>query len=198
MPRNDHGSAVSCAIRTCCPARDKRVELPREARAEITLLLAEHVEAVHGLLPPRYGLPLLVLDATGMRLGELEGLTWGDVDEQRGRLRVSRAVSKTSPARWVNVPPVLFEAVMALVPGDDRVPERQVQDRDYARLHRLRCAGVFAARLAAPADSLLHLSGVPSARIGEQVGQRNLAVTANTYTHVLADETERNYTIALG
>jgi hypothetical protein len=39
----------------------------------------------------------------------------------------------------------------------------------------------------------LHLRGVPWARIGEQVGQRNLAVTANTYTHVLTDDTELNY-----
>jgi integrase len=38
--------------------------------------------------------------------------------------------------------------------------------------------------------SLLHLGGVPWARIGEHVGQRNLAVTANAYTHVLADESE--------
>jgi hypothetical protein len=38
--------------------------------------------------------------------------------------------------------------------------------------------------------SLEHLRGVPWARIGEAVGQRNLAVTANTYTHVLTDETE--------
>ena len=41
--------------------------------------------------------------------------------------------------------------------------------------------------------SLLHLFGVPWARIGEHVGQRNLAVTANTYTHVLADELELDY-----
>ena len=34
---------------------------------------------------------------------------------------------------------------------------------------------------------------VPWARIGELVGQRNLAVTANTYTHVLADEAELAY-----
>jgi integrase len=39
-----------------------------------------------------------VLDATGMRLGELEGLSWGDVDEQRDA-GVSQAVSKTSRAR---------------------------------------------------------------------------------------------------
>jgi hypothetical protein len=41
--------------------------------------------------------------------------------------------------------------------------------------------------------SLLHLRGVPWARIGEFVGQRDLTVTANTYTHVLADETELDY-----
>jgi hypothetical protein len=34
---------------------------------------------------------------------------------------------------------------------------------------------------------------VPWARIGEQVGQRNLAVTANTYSHVLVDEAELAY-----
>jgi hypothetical protein len=34
---------------------------------------------------------------------------------------------------------------------------------------------------------------VPWARIGEFVGQRSLAVTADTYTHVLTDETELSY-----
>jgi len=34
---------------------------------------------------------------------------------------------------------------------------------------------------------------VPSARIGEQVGQGDLAVAANTYTHVLTDEAEIDY-----
>ena len=41
--------------------------------------------------------------------------------------------------------------------------------------------------------SLLHLGGVPWTRIGEHVGQRNLAVTANTYSHVLVDERELDY-----
>jgi integrase len=41
--------------------------------------------------------------------------------------------------------------------------------------------------------SLLHLRGVPWARIGEFVGQRDLTVTANTYTHVLVDEAEVDY-----
>jgi integrase len=41
--------------------------------------------------------------------------------------------------------------------------------------------------------SLLHLGGVPWATIGAHVGQRSLSVTADTYTHVLADETELDY-----
>jgi hypothetical protein len=74
------------------PARDKRiVRLPRENRPELNPPTAEHVLAVHRILPKRYRLPLLVLDATGMRIGELEALTWGDVDEPRGRWRVSQA-----------------------------------------------------------------------------------------------------------
>jgi integrase len=78
------------------PARDRvRVRLPREERPEIQPPSADHVEAVYGLLAPDYRLPLLVLDATGMRVGELEALTWGDVDEQRKRWRVSRTVAKT-------------------------------------------------------------------------------------------------------
>jgi integrase len=41
--------------------------------------------------------------------------------------------------------------------------------------------------------SLWHLGGMPWATIGQYVGQRDLAVTANTYSHVLIDETELDY-----
>lgn len=186
------------------PARDRvRIRLPRERRPEIAPPAAEHVLAVHALLPSRYRLPLLVLDATGMRLGEVERLVWGDVDEPRGRWRVSQAVSKTGRGRWVQVPQVIFEAVLELVPRDDRTPERRVfqgfgGDRFRTAIARAcTAAGVPAF---SPHDlrhrriSLEHLRGVPWARIGELVGQRNLAVTANTYTHVLTDEAELDYT----
>ena len=39
---------------------------------------------------------------------------------------------------------------------------------------------------------------MPWARIGEFVGQRNLSVTANTYTHVLVSEDELDYQALLG
>jgi integrase len=182
------------------PARDKMtVKLPRETKAEINPPTATHVEAVYQLLAPAYKLPLLVLDATGMRVGELEALTWGDVDESRSRWRVSQAIAKTGHARWVTVPEPLFAAVLELVPRDDRTRAGRVFQGVTA--NRLRTAIGRACTAAgvpafSPHDlrhrriSLLHLSGQPWARIGEQVGQRNLAVTANTYTHVLSDENE--------
>jgi integrase/recombinase XerC len=185
------------------PARDKTaVKLPFERKAEIVPPTADHVRAVHDLLPSRYRLPLIVLDATGMRLGELEGLRWGDVDEPRGRFRVSQAVSKTARARWVGVPPVVFDAVTALVARDDRTPERRVFQGfggDRFRTAVTRACTAAGVPAFSPHDlrhrriSLLHLGGVPWARIGEHVGQRNLAVTANTYSHVLADEAELDY-----
>jgi integrase len=185
------------------PFRDRiAVRLPREEKTEIVPPSAEHVLAVHDVLPERYRLPLLVLDASGMRLGELAGLRWGDVDEPRGRWRVSQAISKTGHGRWVSVPPALFEAVLELVPREDRTPERKVfQGFGGDRFRTAVTRACIAAGVPAfsPHDlrhrriSLLHLGGVPWARIGEHVGQRNLAVTANTYSHVLVDEAELDY-----
>ena len=189
------------------PARDKlTVKLPRETRLEPKPPTADHVLAVYRLLPSGYRLPVLVLDATGMRVGELEQLTWGDVDETRSRWRVSQAVSKTGRARWVSVPPVLFQAVCALLPRDDRVPERRVFQgfgADRFRTAITRACNATGIPSFSPHDlrhrriSLEHLRGQPWARIGELVGQRNLAVTANTYTHVLVDETEIDYAALL-
>jgi integrase len=109
------------------PARDKvQVRLPRGERVEIQPPTAEHVLAVHALLPSRYRLPLVVLEATGMRLGELQRLAWGDIDESRERWRVMAAASKTGYGRWVQVPATVLAAVLELVPRDDRTPERRV------------------------------------------------------------------------
>jgi hypothetical protein len=46
--------------------------------------------------------------------------------------------------------------------------------------------------------SQLHLGRVPWATIGQAVGQRDLAVTANTYSQVLTDETELDYAGCVG
>ncbi|MBA3381532.1 MAG: hypothetical protein H0T97_06670 [Actinobacteria bacterium] len=59
------------------PARDARVKLPRGERRHVSPPTAAHVEAVYRLLPAAYRLPILVLDASGVRVGELEGTDLG-------------------------------------------------------------------------------------------------------------------------
>jgi integrase len=184
------------------PARDKRVKLPREEKLEPSPPIAADVLAVHELLPSRYRLPLLVLDATGMRIGELETLAWGDVDERRGRWRIRAANEKERTARWIAPPADVFAAVVALCPRDDRVPERRVfdgfgQERFRTAIARAcRAAGIASF---SPHDlrhrrvSLLHAQGLPWARIGEYVGHADLHTTSKTYTHVLMDEAELDY-----
>jgi integrase len=184
------------------PVRSPKVKLPRGEKRHVQPPTAEHVEAIVRLLPTRYRLPTLVLDATGMRVGELEQLTWGDVDEPRERWRVSASVSKSGAARWVQVPTVLFEAVTALVAREDRTPERRVFQgfgADRLRTAITRACTAAAVPVFSPHDlrhrrvSLLHLGGMPWARIGELVGHGDIVTTARTYTHVVADEAELDY-----
>jgi integrase len=189
------------------PARDKQtVKMPREERRHVEPPTAEHVEAVVRLLPERYRLPALVLDATGMRVGELERLTWGDVDEPRARWRIAAAVSKTGRPRWVPPPPLLLGAVLALCPRDDRHPDRRVFEHvtsDRFRTALTRACTAAGVPTFSPHDlrhrrvSLLHLGGMPWARIGELVGHDDLMTTARTYTHVVADERELDYATLL-
>jgi integrase len=182
------------------PVRDRlHVRLPREDHEEITPPTAAHVEACIRALAPGYRLPVLVLDATGMRVGELEALRWGDLDEREQRWRVSRATSKTRRARWVPVPDDLFQAVLELRPREDRDPGGRVfadVTADRLRVAIGRACKATGVPVFSPHDlrhrriSLWHRHGVTWAEIGSWVGQRSLSVTAETYTHVLGDDRE--------
>ena len=127
----------------------------------------------------RYQLPVLVLDATGMRVGELEALLWGDVDEPRSRWRI--ATSKTGRPRWVDASCASVRCRARAVPAR-RSPTRPPRIREVTS-ERLRTALTRACTAAgtpafSPHDlrhrrvSLLHLGGMPWARIGELVGPR--------------------------
>lgn len=186
------------------PARDKViVRMPRSEMEEINPPTADHVLAVYRLLSTRHRLPLLFLDWSGARVSTIDHARVGDYDEQRRRLRLRAATTKTRRALWIELHPALADELnRRLPPRDDRDLDAQLF-RD-AGSDALRTAIAKACRAAgvplfSPHDlrhrriSLLHLRGMPWARIGEFVGQRNLAITANTYTHVLMDEAELDY-----
>jgi integrase len=116
---------------------------------------------------------------------------------------LARSAPVPGDRQWVKTKNrAIFAAVTTLVPRDDRVAERPVFQGFGA--DRLRTAIGRACKAAgvptlSPHDlrhrriSLLHLSRVPWARIGEHVGQRSLSAIADTYTHVLSDEQEIDY-----
>jgi integrase len=185
------------------PARDRHVRLPRAEEEEINPPTAEHIEAVYRRLPRKHRLALLWLDWSGARVSSVDLTLVGDYDEPRRRVRLRRSATKMRKPLWVELPPALAEAIEATL------PHRRFRDPD-ARLFADSAADALRTRIAkacqaegippfSPDDlrhrriSLLHLRGVPWARIGEFVGQKSLSVTAETYTHVLSDETEVDY-----
>jgi integrase len=185
------------------PARDRSIKLPPDDSEEVNPPSAAHVEAVLRLIPSKHRLALLFLDWSGARVSAIDKTLVGDYDERRRRVRLRRQTTKKRRALWIELHPALADAVEAsLGPREDRDPEARLFAESGAAA--LRTSIAKACRTAAipvwsPHDlrhrriSLLHLRGEPWARIAEWVGQRKLSVTADTYTHVLVDETELDY-----
>jgi integrase len=170
------------------PARDPSVKLPREEPEEVQPPSAADVEAVYSRIPERHRLALLFLDWSGARVAAIDLTTVGDYDEPRRRVRLRAATTKTRRALWVELHPTLAEAIEATLPHHRfRDPEARLFAESGADALRTAIAKACKAAgipLFSPHDlrhrriSLLHLRGVPWARIGAFVGQRNLAVTA--------------------
>ena len=190
------------------PARDRViVKLPREEPEEPNPPTADQLLAVYRLLPSKHRLPFLFLDWSGARVSCIDRTLVSDYDEQRRRVRLRAAATKTRRALWIELHPALAEATeAALGPREDRDSEARLfgaSGADALRTSIAKACKAAGVPLFSPHDlrhrriSLLHLRGVPWARIGEQVGQRNLAVTANTYSHVLTDEAELDYAALL-
>jgi integrase len=186
------------------PARDRVVvKLPRDDSEEPNPPTADHVVTAYRLIPSKHRLALLFLDWSGARVSAIDRTLVGDYDESRRRVRLRKQTTKTRKALWVELHPVLAEALEAtLGPREDRDPEARLfadSGADALRTSIAKACRAAAIPLWSPHDlrhrrvSLLHLRGVPWARIGEFVGQRNLSVTADTYTHVLTDEAELDY-----
>jgi integrase len=142
----------------------------------------------------------------------IDMLLASDYDQKRRRVRLRAAATKTRKALWIELHPVLDDAIEATLDPSTRsagglrlVSQQDVEARLFADsgADALRTSIAKACRAAriplfSPHDlrhrriSLLHAPGKSWATIGAFVGQRSLSVTA-TYTHVLADETEVDY-----
>ena len=189
------------------PVRDRSIKLPREEPEQLNPPSAADVEAVFRRIPAKHRLALLWLDWSGARVSSIDHVLVGDYDESRRRVRLRAATTKTRQSLWVELHPVLAEAIEATLPHRRfRDPDARLfadSGADALRTSIAKACKAEGIALWSPHDlrhrriSLLHLRGVPWARIAEFVGQRDLTVTANTYTHVLVDEHELDYAALL-
>jgi integrase len=177
-------------------ARDRRIKLPRPDEAVPNPPSASEVEAIIANAPRKWRLAIRVLEQTGMRVGELAGLEWGDVDRENSRLRIRQG--KTNAARrWVPVPEWLMEEIEQTCPPDDRTTARRVfpgagrQTVGNAIRNACKTAGIAAY---SPHDlrhrfiSVKIREGVPVTNIAAHVGHSRKSLTLDTYAHVLIDE----------
>ncbi len=177
------------------PARDKRVKLPREETGVVDPPSAVDVDTIISTAPERWRLPLRTLEQTGMRVGELQALAWGDVDENGSRFRVK--TGKTAAARrWVQVPDWLMDDVASTCPREDRTPDRKVFPGftpDVGKNVMARACKTAGIAHRHPHDlrhryaSVKIAEGIPVTKVAAQLGHSRKSLTLDTYSHVLVD-----------
>jgi integrase len=190
------------------------VDLPRQGRRQIGVLTVEQARTfVKAISDHPYWAVFALALTTGMRPSEYLGLTWNDLDLDRGTVSVSHALewqkggwqfaeTKRSRSRRV----VKLQAwVVALL--REQVPKEQeargnvllfrtrrggpIRESRFVQDHfkpLLRAAGLPAIRLydlRHTAATISLIAGVSPKVISEQLGHASVAFTLDVYSHVL-------------
>ena len=107
------------------PARDWRVKLPRQESKLPEVPCRAEIRAIRNHLPQHLLIPFDTLEATGIRIGELNQLTWNDLDLAESRVRIAQG--KTAAARrWVQFLPGLIQQIEATRPPADTASSRKI------------------------------------------------------------------------
>ena len=139
--------------------------------------------------PRLYGLVLMAL-TTGARKGELQGLTWADVDRERGLAHVGR--SKNGDPKLLPLVPAVLEELARFTgaPGDRVFPSTRRPTEPYAfeqrwkeALHAARVRNFRFHDLRHSCASMLAQSGATLLEIGDLLGHRQAQVTKR-YSHL--------------
>ena len=139
--------------------------------------------------PPLYGLVLMAL-TTGARKGELQGLTWADIDRERGLASVGR--SKNGDPKLLPLVPAVLEALKPFQSeaGHRVFPSTRRPTDAYAfeirwkeALHAARVRNFRFHDLRHSCASMLAQSGATLLEIGDLLGHRQLQMTKR-YSHL--------------
>jgi integrase len=176
------------------PARDKRVNLPTVVTEEPDPPTAKQFLAILDKSPRRWVLPLIVMEQTAMRVGEVQSLAWGDADVAEKKFRLRSGETKTRRARWVQVPEWLMELIEETCPLEDRTADRVVFQGfspDVAKNVMARACVAAGVPHFHPHDlrhrrlSLWHGQGVPPKELATRAGHSRASMTLDVYSHVM-------------
>ncbi|HMA26107.1 MAG: tyrosine-type recombinase/integrase [Solirubrobacterales bacterium] len=194
------------------PGRHRSVKLPRIVQAEKHPPAHDHVLAIANALSRKALLPFVVLELTGMRVGELAKLQWGDVDVPGCRFRLRRETVKTRRPRWVELPMWVMIYIGCLLAPEDRDPLGRVFPAVSERLMRTWIAAACSTaeiphftpkdlrdRRASlwhhhgddpVGDPLEHRPGWEWRAVADRLGQSKPSITMDVYSWILEDPRE--------
>lgn len=198
----------------------KRLRKPRAVEGEEAadagaIYTVPEVDRAIQAAQPRDRAAIAVLFFGGLRLGELLGLTWGDVELDAGRLFVRRQLCAVSGKlrapkskagrRFVELPPFVLKelrrwklacpsgALELVFPNADGAPQDQSNFHNRVWRPTLRRAGlrhitVHSARHACA--SMLIATGADVLAVSRHLGHRDPGVTLKVYAHWFARRSE--------
>ena len=178
------------------PARHRSVKLPAIAERDFVLPSAAEVLALAGRLAEKYRVPLVLLEQTAMRVGEVVSLERDDVDVASLRFRikaVNRKADGAPPGRdlfrclvgsWRSSrprcryvagssrtsPPTAFRSAMSDLCENTGLT--------HCTPHRLRHRRI----------SLWHFQGVPARELADRAGHSKPSMSLDVYSHVIVPD----------
>lgn len=177
------------------PARDRKVKLPAYVRDEpVPPTSRQYLSLLEAISPERHRLPLVLIEQTGMRVGEVLELAWGDVDVAGCQARLRRSQTKTKAPRWVQVPEWLMARLAETCPLEDRTATRRVfpgLTEGMVRKAITRACTTAGVPHFHPHDfrhrraSLWHGQGVPAAELAKRLGHARPSMSLDVYSHVM-------------
>jgi integrase len=180
-----------------------------EQPIDTNVLNVEEIGALVEAAPVEYRAAFLVLAYAGLRTGELLGLTWGDLELSKRRMRVWQQIENstgeiTSPktaagTRFVELPGIVVQALREHKLRSEKGSPNFVfpyhlrrlrTDVFFPALRRAKLRRIRLHDLRHTAASLMIASGADIASVSRQLGHANVAITLGIYTHAFAKRAE--------
>ena len=206
-------AAVEDRIISASPCR--RITLPKGDGDEVVPPTLEEVAALRSALDPRWQAIVVALAGSGLRIGELLGLSVSDVDFLRRTIRVERqrlqtgdlatVKSKTS-RRTVPVGQVVIDelaAHLAVHPSEDALfVDEWGAPLSYRRWKRLLGEAAREAGVRVTSHGLRHFAasalisgGASVKQVQTFLGHSSAVITLRTYAHLFPGDEDRTRTV---